>query len=262
VKVLHVINTFGYGGGAERHLLALVEEQRRQGLDVVVAYLKPTVDAEAYEQQLARFGAEAHSLADRRRMPLIGAVRLARLVHRLRPDIVHSHLPRADIASALARRWPSWPGATTVSSVHNNEEFFRRAGYRQLLAWCYRSHGRVIAISDAVGSAVLEQFDVPAGRLVVVPYGIASAEQPPSPGREALGVDPSASLVGTLARVTRQKGIDVLLQAMTSLPDDVHCLVIGPDEPDAPALHALVVELGLASRVSFAGFRQDALSCL
>jgi len=59
-------------------------------------------------------------------------------------------------------------------------------------------------------------------------------------------------LVGCAARLVEEKAIDVLVQAMTGLPEDVHLLIAGGG-PCRPALQAQADAAGLSARIHFLG---------
>ncbi|WP_419895940.1 glycosyltransferase [Roseomonas sp. USHLN139] len=59
-----------------------------------------------------------------------------------------------------------------------------------------------------------------------------------------------------LGRLHRNKGFDTLLRALPGLPGAV--LAIAGEGPERAALEALAAELGVAGRVRFLGWRQDA----
>jgi glycosyltransferase involved in cell wall biosynthesis len=63
-------------------------------------------------------------------------------------------------------------------------------------------------------------------------------------------------LIGTTARLDRQKGLDVLLSALPAVPD-VDVEIVG-DGPERGALEALAREVGVADRVHFAGWSDRA----
>ncbi len=62
--------------------------------------------------------------------------------------------------------------------------------------------------------------------------------------------------IGTTARLDRQKGLDVLLRALPSVPG-VDLEIVG-DGPERTALEALARETGVADRVVFAGWSTNA----
>lgn len=77
--------------------------------------------------------------------------------------------------------------------------------------------------------------------------------------RAEFGVPASAYLIGSVGRLTRQKGYDVLLDAVKrvsmSIPE-LHTMLIGDGE-DRDALQKQACELGVEGRVTFTGSRPD-----
>jgi glycosyltransferase involved in cell wall biosynthesis len=71
-----------------------------------------------------------------------------------------------------------------------------------------------------------------------------------------LGLGEGAPKLLALGRLHRNKGFDTLLRALALLPRAE--LAIGGDGPERPALEKLAAELGVAHRVRFLGWRQDA----
>jgi glycosyltransferase involved in cell wall biosynthesis len=71
-----------------------------------------------------------------------------------------------------------------------------------------------------------------------------------------LGLRPGAPRLLALGRLHRNKGFDTLLRALALLPDAE--LAIGGDGPEKASLQKLAAELGVAARVRFLGWRQDA----
>ena len=108
-------------------------------------------------------------------------------------------------------------------------------------------------------------------RMVMVPCGFDPAEFSPmdrSRARLELGLDPGEFVVLQLGRMVPRKGVDNVIRSIAHLPPDVpaRVLVVGgeseePDEratPEIGRLRAIARELGVKSRVSFAGRRQRA----
>ena len=77
---------------------------------------------------------------------------------------------------------------------------------------------------------------------------------------ERLGVPPGTKLVLALGRLHRNKAFDVLIPAMTRLPQ-AH-LVIAGDGPERASLQALAAQHGLERRVHLPGWRQDTAALL
>src|SRR5574337_697006 len=116
LKVLHIINTLS-AGGAELHLLTLCRYLKRAGVEVVVTYLKEHARGSAsLRPDFEREGIRLIDLGGERRFDPRCLMRLARVLKVDKPDLLHTHLPRADFAGAMAKRWlrtVPW-----VASVH------------------------------------------------------------------------------------------------------------------------------------------------
>jgi len=93
----------------------------------------------------------------------------------------------------------------------------------------------------------------PAGRAHYLPnFADDFRDVPPAD----LGLRPGAPRLLALGRLHRNKGFDTLLRALALLPEAE--LAIGGDGPEKNALQKLAAELGVARRVRFLGWRQDA----
>jgi glycosyltransferase involved in cell wall biosynthesis len=62
--------------------------------------------------------------------------------------------------------------------------------------------------------------------------------------------------VGFLGRLTKEKGVETLLRAMTKLPDDIKLKIAGTG-PEETRLKKLTLELNLSGRVEFLGLVSD-----
>lgn len=255
MRILHVITSLARGG-AEHHLLALAGGQASAGHAVAVAGLKPPDELAG---AFIAAGVEPHALALRRYGDPVPIARLRALIRGLRPDLAHAHLPPAELYARLALVGLAVP---LVITRHNDERFAPIPAQRSLSRWCAARAARVICISEAVRRWTCEDPRGPLldpARCAVVPYGLAAerhAGAPPAP--DLAGVGP---LVGTLARLVPQKGLDVLLEAFALVPPPAR-LVIAGDGPLRGTLAARAALPDLAGRVHLLGRRGDAAAVL
>lgn len=178
-------------------------------------------------------------------------------------DIVHSHAARAHGAVAFARVGLSRRPCHVVS---------RRVDFavarNPVSAWKYRRGADAyIAISEGV-RRVLREGGIPDARVRVVMSGIDLAKfdglRPRDAVRAELGLGPNTLAVGNVAALAPHKAQNDLLRAAASVlaaRDDVRFFVVG-EGALRPELEALAAGLGIADRVVFTGFRQDALDLL
>lgn len=108
-----------------------------------------------------------------------------------------------------------------------------------------------VAISTELARYIENVARRPPGTVRVIYQGISDPGSRLSPHRRQ-----NPPVIGTIARLTRQKGIDIFLRALADIPD-VLAIVVGDGE-DEEELKGLASELGIAERVSWMGWRDDA----
>lgn len=253
MRVLHVITSLARGG-AENQLLLLAGGQAASGHAVAVAGLKEPSDlADAFRAA----GVAPHALRLARYGDPRPVWRLSRLVAGVRPDIVHAHLPPAELYARLAL---AGRAVALVTTRHNDERFAPIPGERHLAAWCAARAASVVCISQAVRRFTLGPPPrAPGDRLALIPYALDP--KPFAGAMPAADLAGEGPLVGTLARLVPQKGLDVLLDAFAAVPPPAR-LVIAGIGPLAAPLAARAAAPDLAGRVRFLGPRADSAAVL
>jgi glycosyltransferase involved in cell wall biosynthesis len=167
---------------------------------------------------------------------------VARLLARLRrsrPDVVHVQwlpLGRRDLlwASRLPR-----PRILTAHNVVPHSGEADAEGRRAL----YAAFDRIVVHTHA-GVEQLARFGVPAERAVRIPHGTFDA--PPAAAIEP----PSGRTLLFFGLIRRYKGLDVLVRALTEVPDARLVVAGDPLDPVGP-VGALAEELGVADRIDW-----------
>jgi glycosyltransferase involved in cell wall biosynthesis len=261
VKVLHVITSI-VRGGAETHLVGLACGQVARGANVTVAYLK---GQPYWSDTLTKAGIAVEPLGLRTYGDPWPVLRLRALLHRVRPDILHAHLPPAELYGRLALLG----GKTTdrfVISRHNEGQFYKGVAHRQVGTWVERRADIVIAISKSVRDQTCRYLNVAPERIRTICYGIDPEpyRRVPPAARKRLraqwGVPDDAFLIGTVARLVPQKAVHVLLEGYAryrrTARHPSYLVVVGRGALEAE-LKTLSVNLGLEGAVIWAGFRED-----
>jgi glycosyltransferase involved in cell wall biosynthesis len=244
MRLLLVVATMRHGG-AERIVIQLAADAVRRGDAVTVASA-----GGPWVERVRAAGAD-HVLVplDPRLAPatLGAAVRLAAVVRRFRPELVHAQNVRATVAAALALalihrgRRPAL--LTTVHGLAPQD-------FPSAARWLRLAGSKVIACAPAVGRALLAA-GFPPGRLEVITNGVAV--EPPSEAdlaaaRRRFAIGSRAPVVG-IGRLVPQKAWPTLIEAARQL-QDVEVLVAG-DGPLRAELEAAAAAAG--SRVRFVG---------
>jgi starch synthase len=172
-------------------------------------------------------------------------------------DLVHSHTWYANLGGHLAKLMWSIPHVMTIHSLEPLRPWKAEqlGGGYALSMFCERtaieSADAVIAVSRGVRDDVMNCYPaVGPDRIHVIHNGIDPEIYRPQPSPETLkrfGIDPSRPFALFNGRITRQKGLTLLLAAALKLDPDYQ-LVIVASSPDTPEIAAEVA--ALASRVS------------
>jgi alpha-maltose-1-phosphate synthase len=177
-------------------------------------------------------------------------------------DLVHSHTWYANLAGHLGSLLYGIPHVVTVHSLEPLRPWKAEqlGGGYALSSWCERTAveaaAAVIAVSNGMRDDVLATYPaVPADKVRVIHNGIDTSEYRPDPATDVLdqyGVDPGRPSVIFVGRVTRQKGLPVLLRAASTI-DQAAQLVICAGQADTPELAAEVSDLARQLRANRSG---------
>lgn len=256
-RILYV-STSTTVGGAEKTLytLATLLDPRRHEVCGVVS-LKPEGP---YARKLKMQGRRVESLDLDRAPRFSDAARLAEIISRERPDVVHAIMYQAIQLCRLAK-----PKATAPFKLVSSP----RVHYRTRSLWTLlvdrALKGRddlLISESDASRSFLLSRLGYAPSKVRTIRNGVDLAGWPVSKvdrqkKRLELRLGASDVLVGAVGRLDRQKGFSVLVHAMARLKKSgLRCVILG-EGPERPRLEALIREHHLEGSVWLPGERGD-----
>jgi starch synthase len=160
-------------------------------------------------------------------------------------DIVHTHTWYASMAGFFAKKLYNVPLVLTTHSLEPLREWKAEqlgSGYA-MSSWMERTAildaDAVIAVSQATRADILRVYpEVNAGQIHVIYNGIDLAEYHKTSETAALreyGIDPAAPYVLFIGRITRQKGVTHLVDAIRYLPQATQ-VVLCAGAPDTPEI--------------------------
>jgi alpha-maltose-1-phosphate synthase len=177
-------------------------------------------------------------------------------------QLVHSHTWYANLGGHLASMLYGIPHVMTMHSLEALRPWKAEqlGGGYQVSTWCERtsaaSAAAVVAVSDGMRADILSAYpEIRAERVRVIRNGIDTDEYRPDPGTgvlERYGVDRSRPYVIFVGRITRQKGVPVLLRAASGLIPEAQ-LVLLAGAADTPEQLAEVTELVAGLRATRSG---------
>jgi glycosyltransferase involved in cell wall biosynthesis len=259
MRVLHIQKVSGIGG-SERHLLALLPALAARGLDVVMCVLA-NGNFDRFVAEMTEAGVRTFTIRAGRDVNPMLPVRIGRLIHSIRPDLVHTHLIHGDVYGLAAARLAHVPA---ISSFHSTNSFYQQQPYRTTNRVARRLAKRTIAISDHVRRFLEEGMKVGADQIRVIPYGIdvsqwMSSVEITGAARRNLGIGEGEIVVGVASRLFPNKGHEFLLDGIAlarQRSPELRLLVAG-DGPLREQLEAYAHVKGLRDDTRFLGFVSD-----
>lgn len=181
--------------------------------------------------------------------PAAGVRTLRNLVEELKPQIVHSHLARADFLVAATTVGLPTKVISTEHGIAGDPKLYQRSAVAAKLKQaahhlrCTRFDA-LVAVSASTRREMRRAWH-PRTPIHVVLNGVDPLPFDPQPD--------SGKRYLSLARLSHEKNIDALVRAFAFLDEDA-TLTIAGDGPERDALEALVRKLGLQDRVAMPGF--------
>src|SRR5262249_33936085 len=214
--------------GMERYLLALLPGLRACGLDARLTILvEPGKPMDAYITEMHSLGVPAEQMIIARDLDFKLIGRLAEKLQEF--DAVHTHLIHADVHGILAAKRAGLH--RVFSTAHNDDPFRRYLPIRLVQGWLWRQVQGGIAISEALRQFLIKVEFAPPERIHTVHYGLDPASIQSDPDartklRAELGLKPDALVVGSVCRLTAQKGLTYAIQASKQHPE-VNYVIFG-----------------------------------
>lgn len=255
--ILHLIAPAPVGG-RQRVVHSLSSKQQARGHQVeVAAVIDADTESHPFFPPLERAGVPVHRLVIPPRAYARERNAVASIVRRLAPDLVHSHGYRTDVVDGRTIRRL---GVATVATAHGfTGGGLKNRMYEYLQRRAFRQFDAVIAVSQQLREALVRS-GVPAGRVYSVPNAWVDTVQyrDRRAARQVLGLPTGAFVVGWVGRMSREKGLDVLVNALPDLGDIPLVLCAIGEGPDRAAVQSRARELGVETCIRWAGMVSEA----
>lgn len=252
--LLHIFSTFAAGGpqvrttdlmnamaADYRHTVVAMDgcfdARGRVAADVAIEYRDPPPRGPAWKMPL-RLGAMMKDVG-------------ADLVLTYNWGAIES-LPAAALARRPVLHAEDGFGADEVVRLKRRRSLFRRGVFRLARA--------VVVPSRNLERIVTRVWRNPTARTFYIPNGIDTDQFSPGDGstfRRSLGLAPGDLVIGTVAKLRAEKGLEFLIDAFAALSGERRFLLIVGDGPEEAKLRRRAEAVGAADRVFFAGALLD-----
>lgn len=238
MKILQVMSGAEHGG-AEEFFVRLTGALSQTSLHqrVVIRDYPDRVDT------LVSLGVETEVLPFRGRFDFLTWFKLQNIIEEWKPDVVLSWMSRGtEVCSRVLPR---------DGTVHVG----RLGGYYKLKYFKKCDH--LIGNTKGMVQYIGEELGWPREKIHYLPNFVSSSRST-AIDREALATPQNAPLLLGLGRLHKVKAFDVLLDALSLLPD--HWLWLAGTGPEEQVLREQANRIGVEKRVRFLGWRQDVAS--
>lgn len=256
LRVLYLIN-FAGKAGSEKYVENLVRVLDGTAIEAHLAYGVPG----ALSEKLEGKGVPCLRLELSWARALGAARRLAAYCREHKIDVIHAQFPRENIIALLSKRF--YPPVRVVMTSHLTLTLSGLSGalWRTLNRRFTPKNHRVIALYTRARDLLIQNGVAPS-KIAVIYNGVEPGEIPARPRdkRRELGLSEDCFVISILARLSPEKGLDFLLDALDALRGRAQrpfcCLICGDGERLAE-LSQRRAALGLESCCRLLGFRSD-----
>ncbi len=269
IKVAYILTPITFGG-AEKVSLNFLKKVDRTRFDVkLILLLRPWEKPPYFVQELNKLGYEYIALpvsmkkdGDPLRVLRV-AWRIFQLLRADRFDLVHVHGYFADICAIPIARLLGIKTITTCHGFISNTQKLKI--YNKLDIYAIKASHKVIAVSDGIKERLIET-GVKENKISVITNAVDTEFEPVEIARlrdckrSALGIGDKEYVVGFLGRLSPEKGVNFLLEAVAQLiksDEPIRLLIVGEGEERA-RLEVQATNLEIDDKVIFAGFQTDA----
>ena len=243
MRVAHIITRMIIGGAQENTFLCCRDLMRNFGDDVLLicgpergpeGTLLPEVESSGIPLKVVSMLRRAvHPIRD-----AIAYRQLKTVLHKYRPDVVHTHSAKGGVLGRLAAskcKVPAIVHTVHGAPFHDYQQWVPRTLSRWSEAYVARHCHALVSVADAMADKMAQHAIAPPDRFVTVYSGMEvdkflEADRYRETLRRELGYDEKHIVIGKVARLFHLKGHEYLIRAAKLLlaqRSDVRFLLVG-----------------------------------
>ena len=258
MKVLHFISG-GDTGGAKTHVLTLLDELRKQNIDVSLLCIMEGI----FTEEARAIGIEVNVILQQKRWDFSVMEKIKAFINNSGCDVVHCHGARANYISLFIMNSVKVPMLTTLHSDYKldfKDNIKKQLIFTPINSFALRKFRHILTVTEAFKKMLIER-GFKEERLRVIYNGIRFDEDVKTYTEEEffkrikLIKQQDKIYVGIAARLFAVKGVDVFLKAAAVIckkREDINFIVLGDGDMRAECEN-IIRENNMGNRVHMAG---------
>jgi len=236
------------GGGAERLVIDLAEFIDKDKFEVSIICLKK---GGVLETELKEKNIPCYFISNGKWPLFLSFFKLVVVIKKISPNIVHTHLFGGDFYGCLATRLAGVKNIISTEHNLNFSEGFLKLFLKRLTAGLIKE---IVVVSESVKKYLIEKGGIKKEKITVIYNGVKVDKFLKS--EKNYSCQDREFVIGSVGRLEKQKGYDILLEAVSRIKELIKCLIAG-DGSEKESLEKKIKELGLNNRVQLLGWQKN-----
>lgn len=245
-KIVEVIPALGIGG-AEKLVCDICSNMNREKFDLTLIVFYDEKE-KLYYKNLQKIGVKIVSLNKKGGFQPVLFFRLAKILNKIKPDVIHSHLS-SNLYLCYYYFWHKKQYG--VHTIHNQAEKELNGHNRKIMQYLYRHRNvKAVAISDEIEKSVFKVYDIAKEKVALINNGV-DLNRYAAPNRQFDGCKNFVAV----GRLSKQKNHQLMLNAFKRIVEkhpDAKLNILG-DGDLRPAVEKQIAEGNLQNNVQLLG---------
>ena len=244
-------------GGLQQVVVNICRTINRDKFDVSVLCLRALGE---FVPEVEKLGIKVFFLPQKKGTDYFSFFKVAKILKQEKIDVIHTHNTQPFIDGTIGALMS---GVRTIVHTDHGRQFPDKRRY--MFAEWLMSHFvyKVVGVSDHTSQNLIKYEKISRKKIMTIPNGIDGAKYNivinKDQKKKEIGIKGNGPIIGLGVRLTEQKGITYLLQAMPKVIEVFPeiTLIVAGDGPLENSLKQEAVNLGVDKNVLFVGPRLD-----
>jgi len=246
IKILHILPNFSRGG-AERVCFNILNNLNLEKFSPYLLLFKENKEGSDFKSILNSKGIEIISLEKKCLIDLKNFFQIIKIINKLKPDIVHTHLG-GDIYGRFAAKLCKTP---LIVSTEHNLNYTEKSSATYLKNLSARYADKIFSVSEAVKRDAIKRYNLNPEKIQTIYNGIdLNIFKKES---ENTINEKDVYILGALGRLTEQKGFETLIKAVSKTNNKNYLVNIAGVGELETVFKKQIINLGLENKIKLLG---------